>query len=149
MTEPVLYRYSINFSFATILLMVVFMLLIFSNIAAINSTIVWIVYGISAVIFLALIAILVIKRLIPALRGDIAFEINQEGIVDYIRNISIAWGDIKDIGLIRGRSASIMQIDLKWESDYGSQIIIPLRWVKGKDTEIFNTVVSCFEQGES
>jgi hypothetical protein len=96
-----------------------------------------------------LITLLIIKRLIPALKGDIALEVSNEGIVDYIRNVSIAWDDIKEISLIRGRSASTMRVDLKWESDYGNQIAIPLRWVKGKDTEIFNTVLACFERGES
>jgi len=149
MTEPLLYPYSIKNSIATVLMMVVLMTLIFSNIAAINSVMIWIVYGISTVVFLLLITLLIIKRLIPALKGDIALEVSNEGIVDYIRNVSIAWDDIKEISLIRGRSASTMRVDLKWESDYGNQIAIPLRWVKGKDTEIFNTVLACFERGES
>ena len=39
-----------------------------------------------------------------------------------------------------------MRIDLKWESDYGKQIGILLRWVKGKDAEIYETALAYFEQ---
>jgi hypothetical protein len=39
-----------------------------------------------------------------------------------------------------------MQIFLKFESDHGSQIDIPLRWVKGKDNEIYETTMAYFEQ---
>jgi hypothetical protein len=39
-----------------------------------------------------------------------------------------------------------MQVDLKWESDYGSQIAIYLRWIKGKDEEIYETTMAYFEQ---
>jgi hypothetical protein len=124
--------------------MVTLMILIFSNIAAINSVIIWIAYGINAVVFLSLI----IKPVNTGFKGNIALEVGNEEIVDYIRNISIALGDIKEISLIHGRSASTMLIDLKWKSDYGNQIAIPLRWVKGKDAEIFNTVLAYFERVE-
>lgn len=86
------------------------------------------------------------KRLIPAINGDIALQLDDEGISDYIRGISIDWKDIKEINLVRGRSASMMQIDLKFESDYGSRLSIPLRWVKGKDDEIYETTLAYFEQ---
>ena len=102
--------------------------------------------GVCAVIFLFLVTLLTIKRLIPALKGEIALELNEQCVIDYIRNITIDWKDIKDINLKGGRSASIILIELKWESDYGSQIAIPLRWVKGKDAEIYETVMTYFEQ---
>ena len=148
MTEPLLYPYSIKNSVATVLIVAILMLLIFSNMAAINSVLIWIVYGISAFVFLLLLILLIIKRLLPALKGDIALEVSDEGIVDYIRNISIAWGDIKKISLIPGRSASTVRITLKWESDYGDQMTIPLRWIKGKDAEIYDTIFSCYERHE-
>ena len=122
------------------------MLLLFRNVAGVNSTVGWTIYGVCALIFLFLVTLLIIKRLIPALKGDIALELDEKGINDYIRDISIEWKDIDKITLIRGRSASIMQIDLKWESDYGKQIGILLRWVKGKDAEIYDTTLAYFEQ---
>jgi hypothetical protein len=145
MTEPVQYPYSIKFSLGTIALMTLLILLLLNNVIKANGTLTWIVFGVCVLIFLFLITLLIIKRLIPALKGDIALELDNEGINDYIRDVSIGWRDIKEIKLIRGRSASIMQINLKWESDYGSQISIPLRWVKGKDDEIYASTLTFFE----
>lgn len=149
MTESTQYPYSINFSLGGILLMIVLMLLLFRNVVAVNSTVGWALYGLCTLIFLFLVILLVIKRLIPALRGDIALELDEEGINDYIRDISIEWKDIEKITLRRGRSASTMLIDLKWESDYGKQIGILLRWVKGNDAEIYETVLAYFGQIDS
>jgi hypothetical protein len=146
MTEPTQYPYSLNFSLGSILLMIILMLLLFRNVAAVNSTVGWIIYGICAIIFLFLVTLLIIKRLIPALKGDIALEIDEQGVNDYIRDISIGWKDIDKITLLHGRSASTMLIDLKWESDYGKQVGILLRWVKGKDAEIYETTLAYFEQ---
>ena len=145
MTETTQYKYSVNFSLGSILLMIILMLLPLSNVVAVNSTVSWVIYGVCALIFLFLVTLLIIKRLIPALKGEIALELNEQGLIDYIRNITIDWKDIKDINLKGGRSASTILIELKWESDYGSQIVIPLRWVKGKDAEIYETVMSYFE----
>jgi len=147
MTQIVRYPYSLNFSLGTILLMVVVMFLLFSNAGGPIGIVALIIYGFFSLVSLSMLALLVVKRLIPALKGNIALELDEEGINDYIRNVSINWNDINEISLIRGRSASIMQVDLKWESDYGKQVNIPLRWVKGKDDEIYETVIACFEQG--
>lgn len=144
MTGTTQYRYSLNFSLGTILLMVILMWLLFSNIRGTNSALSWAVHGISAFLFLSLLTLLIIKRLIPALRGDIALELDAEGISDYIRDINVNWIDIEDISLIPGRSASMLRIDLKWESEYGRQINLPLRWVKGKDAEIYDMVMAYF-----
>jgi hypothetical protein len=149
MTQTVRYTYSLNFCLGTILLMVVLMYLLFSNAGGPIGIVALAIYGFFSLVFLSTLALLVVKRLIPALKGDIALELDEEGINDYIRNISINWNDINEISLIRGRSASIMQVDLKWESDYGKQLNIPLRWIKGKDDEIYETVMACFEQGVS
>jgi hypothetical protein len=145
MKEPVQYPYSLKFSLGTIAIMILLMLLLLKNVIGANTALTWIVFAVCALIFLFLITLLVIKRLIPAIKGNIALELDEEGINDYIRDVSIAWKDIREITLIRGRSASIMQINLKWESDYGSRIAIPLRWVKGKDDEIFKTALAYFE----
>jgi hypothetical protein len=146
MPQTTPYPYSLNFSLATILLMLLFMMLIFSNVGSANGLVQMVMYGVCSFIFLCFLALLVVKRLIPALKGDVALAADEEGISDYIREISINWVDIKQISLIRGRSASIIQLDLKWDSDYGKQINIPLRWVKGKDAEIYETVMSYFKR---
>jgi len=126
--------------------MVILMLLLLSNTMAANSKLGWIIFGLFAVFFLFMLTMLIIKRLLPAIKGDIALQLDEEGISDYIRDVSIDWNDIKEINLVRGRSAFTMRIDLKFESDYGSQVAIPLRWVKGKDDEIYETTLAYFEQ---
>jgi hypothetical protein len=146
MTATTQYRYSLNFSLGTILLMVILMWLLFSNARGANSAISWAVYGICSLLFFLLLTLLVIKRLIPALKGDVALELDAEGVSDYIRDISVNWTDIEDISLIPGRSASMLRIDLKWESEYGKQINLPLRWVKGKDAEIYDMVLAYFNR---
>jgi hypothetical protein len=130
---------------ATIALLVVLMLLLLLNVMKSNDALTWGIYGVFAIISVVLIILLVIKRLIPALRGDIALELNGEGIVDYVRNITINWADIKEINLQPGRSSSNIVVELQWESDYGQRISISLRWIKGKDAGIFETMRACFE----
>jgi hypothetical protein len=149
MTETTKYKYSINFSFGTIVLMLLLMLLLLSNVIKASSTAAWVIYGICSLLFISLISLLVVKRLIPALKGEIALELNEQGIVDYIRNVTIDWKDIQEITLRRGRSASTMRVVIKWESDYGKEIWIPLRWIKGKDADIYNTVLAYFEEQET
>jgi hypothetical protein len=146
MTEPAQYPYSLKFSIGSIILMIILMLLLLRNVLGANTTMIWMLYGFCTLIFLSLATMLINKRLIPALKGDIALEFDEDGINDYISDVSIGWNDIKEINLIRGRSASIIQVELKWESDYGSRISILLRWVKGKDNEIYETAMAYFEQ---
>jgi len=122
------------------------MLLLLRNVLGANTTFIWVIYGFSLFMFISLAAIIISKRLIPAIKGEIALQLDDEGISDYIRDISIEWADIKEISLVRGRSAATMQIDLKFESDYGSRVGIALRWVQGKDSEIYETTMAYFEQ---
>src|SRR5579872_6883578 len=136
MTGTTRYPYSLNFSFAAILLLLIFMWMSFSNAGRAGGSVSWVIYAIPGVIFLVLLGLLIVTRLVPALKGNTALELDDEGISDYIRNISVNWIDIQDISLVPGRSSSMLRIDLKWESEYGSQVNIPLRWVKGKDAEI-------------
>lgn len=146
MTKTIQYPYSLGFSLGTIVLMLVLTALIFGNVSAAASIVVLAFYGFGLFVLLFMLALLVVKRLVPAMKRDIALELDDEGINDYIRDISVNWVDIQEINLLKGRSASIMQIDLKWESEYGQQIYLPLRWVKGKDDEIYEDVLSYFNR---
>jgi len=146
MFEPTQYPYSFKFSVGTLAMMSVLMLLLLRSVLVVNSSSLWLVYGFCGLVFVSLGVVIVRKRLLPALNGDIALQLDNEGISDYIRDVSIEWQDIKEISLVRGRSASIMKIELKFESDYGSQLAIPLRWIKGKDDEIYETTMAYFEQ---
>lgn len=146
MFESAQYPYSFKFSLSTLVVMAILMLLLLRNVLAVNSTLIWVVYGFCGTVFMGLSAVIIGTRLIPALKRDIALQLDDEGISDYIRDISINWVDIKEITLLRSRSASIMRIELKFESDYGREIVIPLRWIKGKDDEIYDTTIAYFEQ---
>jgi hypothetical protein len=146
MFEPTQYPYSLKFSLGTIVLMVILLLLLLSNTMFANTKFGWVIFFVFSMFFVFIVSMLVVTRLIPAIRGEIALRLDDDGISDYIRYISIDWKDIQDINLVRGRSASIMYIDLKFESDHGSQIAIPLRWVKGNDDDIYETTMAYFEQ---
>jgi len=149
MMEAAQYRYSLKFSIATLSVLVLLMLIIVRNAGSSNMVFVYVIYGFASFVFIALTAVIVLKRLIPALKGNVALQLDDEGISDYIKEVSINWADIKEIHLIRGRSASIMRVDMKWESDYGSQIAIYLRWIQGKDQEIYETTLAYFEQWQA
>jgi len=145
MTEPAQYPYSLKFSLGTLAVMIVLMAIVLHNIGGYQTDLIYIVIGFCGLIFATLSAVIVMKRLVPAIKGNIALQVDEEGISDFIKEISIEWKDVKDIQLVRGRSASIMRVDLKWETDYGSQIAIYLRWVKGKDQEIYDSTLVYFE----
>ncbi|MDB4919890.1 hypothetical protein [Mucilaginibacter sp.] len=140
MPKSIKYPYSLSYSLASFFVMLVLMLLLLTNVMGSNSKAGWIVYGLLVIVFVLISALLIIKRLIPAIKGGIALELNETCLVDYIRNITINWTDIKEISLIRSRSSSIIRVHLKWLSDYGSEIAIPLRFIKGRDNDIYNEV---------
>lgn len=149
MVETIDFPYSKNSAFMGVALPVVFFAITFNNLRLSflgGYTLSWIIITIADLIFMMLFLYVLIKRLIPALKNEVALELNEEGITDYIRNIVIEWADVQDINLERGRNFSKMVIDLKEETDYGKQIAISLRWVAGKDLEICNTTMAYFEE---
>jgi hypothetical protein len=125
--------------------MFLLLFLLLSSAAAANTILGWAIYAIFTIVFVFLLTSLILKRLMPALNGATALELDELGLNDYIRNVSIAWADIEAISLARGRSAATIRLNLKWESTYGSTITIPLRWIKGKDDDIYNAVMVYFE----
>jgi hypothetical protein len=146
MTEPAQYPYSLKFSLGTLAVMIVLMAIVLHNVWGYQTDLIYIIIGFCGLVFATLSAVIVMKRLVPAIKGNIALQLDDEGISDFIKEISIEWKDVKEIHLVQGRSSSIMRVDLKWETDYGSQIAIYLRWVKGKDQEIYDNTLDYFEQ---
>jgi hypothetical protein len=140
------YPYSLGFSIAGIVVIVVLMLLLLSNVLMAGSLVAWVIYGLFSGFFLFMIFMLITRRLIPAIKGDIALQLDEEGISDYIRDVSINWEDIKNISLLRGRSSAAVRIELNFESDYGKTVNISLRWIKGKDEEIYDTIAAWLER---
>jgi hypothetical protein len=107
-----------------------------------------VIYGVFVLIIIAVLAIMIYSRLIPALKGEIALELDENGAKDYIRKIVIDWKDIEDIHLRPSRTSAMLVFELKFESDFGKQVSVLLRWVEGRDSDIFNTVVAYFDESE-
>ena len=107
-----------------------------------------VVYGVFILVVLAVFVLMVVTRLIPALKGEIALELDENGVKDYIRNIVLDWKDVDDIALKPGRSSAMLIFELKFDSDFGKQVHVSLRWVEGKDQEIYNTVLNYFDDVE-
>lgn len=149
MTEIIQYPYSKNSALLGVALPLVFFVITFNNLrySYLNGHILsWVLIAIADVVFLILLIYILIKRLIPALANEVALELNEEGITDYTRNIVIEWADVKNIDMQLARNFSKMIIDLKRETDYGTQIAISLRWIAGNDLEICQTTQAYFEQ---
>lgn len=106
------------------------------------------IFGIFVLFVVYLLGLLIFTRLIPAFKNEVAIELDENGIKDYIRNIILDWKDIEDIGLKPGRSSAMLVFDLKFDSDFGKQVFISLRWVDGKDQEIYSTVLNYFDAAE-
>ncbi|MHB8208570.1 hypothetical protein [Mucilaginibacter sp.] len=106
------------------------------------------IFGIFVLFILFLMGLLITTRLIPALKGEVALELDENGVKDYIRNLILDWKDIEDIGLRPGRSTAMLVFELKFDSDFGKQVFVSLRWVDGKDQDIFKTVLNYFDAAE-
>jgi len=101
------------------------------------------------ILFIAfLLGLLIFTRLIPAFKGEVALKLDEDGVKDYIRNIILDWKDIEDIGLKPGRSSAMLVFELKFDSDFGKQVFVSLRWVDGKDQEIYKMVLDYFDAAE-
>jgi hypothetical protein len=96
------------------------------------------IFGVFILFVIAIMVLMIVTRLVPALNG----------IKDYIRNIVLDWKDIEDIGLKPGRSSAMLVLELKFDSDFGKQVFFSLRWVEGKDRDIYDTVLAYFDEVE-
>ena len=149
MQEPLRFRYSINSALLGILLPLIFAAITYNNLAA--SYQYHLILGILIIVtcdllFLSYLVFILIKRLIPALQSKTALELNEKGIVDCIRNILIEWSYVQDLAHEYGRNSSKIIVKLKHETEYGSEVVIRLRWVKGKDRKIFDEAYAYFEE---
>jgi hypothetical protein len=149
MTETIKYPFSKNSALLGLLLPLVFFTITISNFLYAwhhAFTFTWIIIGLANLVFLSFSIYILVTKMLPALRNQVALELNEEGITDYQRNIIIGWPDVKSISQEYGRSYSKLVIDLKHETDYGIQVAISLRWVAGKDKEICETAMAYREE---
>jgi len=107
-----------------------------------------VVFGLFILVIASIMVIMIVTRLVPALKGEIALEVDEDGVKDYIRNIILDWKDVEDIALRPGRSSAMLIFELKFDSDFGKRVAVSLRWVKGKDRDIFKTVLAYFDEVE-
>ena len=98
--------------------------------------------------FLLLLVYIIFKQLVPALQGKIALEINQDGIISYVRNFDISWEDVQRIELKTGKSSSSLYITFKYETDHGRNLRISLGFVDGNESQIYDTVITYFEKSK-
>ena len=106
------------------------------------------IFGVFILLLLFLLGLMIVSRLVPALKSEVAIELDENGVKDYIRNIILDWKDIEDIGLKPGRSSAMLIFELKFNSDFGKQVFISLRWVDGRDQEIYKKVLDYFDAAE-
>jgi hypothetical protein len=105
-----------------------------------------VIFGAFVLLVVALMVLMVITRLIPAFKGEVALQLDKDGAKDYIRNIILNWNDVEDISLRPGRSSAMLIFELKFDSDFGKRVFVSLRWVEGRDQEIFETVINYFDE---
>jgi hypothetical protein len=106
------------------------------------------IFGLFILLLLFLLGLMIVTRLSPALKGEVALELDENGVKDYIRNLILDWKDIEDIGLKPGRSSAMLIFELKFDSDFGKRVFVSLRWVDGKDQEIYKKVLDYFDTAE-
>jgi hypothetical protein len=148
MAQPLRFKYSINSALLGILMPLVFGAITWNNLAA--SFQYHLMLGILIIItcdliFLSYLVFVFAKRLLPAFQGKTALELNEQGITDYIRNIMIEWSDVRDLAHEYGRNSSKIIVKLKHETEYGTEVVIRLRWIKGKDRKIFDEAYDYFK----
>ena len=97
---------------------------------------------------------------IPAMKEEIALELNEAGIISKVRNINLKWNEITDVRFCVGKSSNSIAIVLVDKNDFKSRItspfrkitmwignlfystplLLPLSAIKGNDREIFETI---------
>jgi hypothetical protein len=151
MTETIQFPYSKKTGLVTTVVMLVMGLLLLTtcikNYLAHDIPGV-VIFAVFALIIFAVMVLMIVVRFVPALKGEIAMELNEQGINDYLRNITLDWKDIEDIELKPGRSSAMLIFELKFDSDFGKRVAMSLRWVEGRDHEIYDTVLGYFDEVE-
>jgi hypothetical protein len=151
MPETIQYPYSKKAGYAGLAVTLIFIFLLLTTCIRnynTHDTAGTVIYAAFVLLIIAVMVLMIVTRLIPALKGEIALEIDENGVKDYIRNIILDWKDVDDIGLSPGRSSARMVFDLKFDSDFGRQVSVSLRWVEGRDSDIYAAVLAYFDEVE-
>lgn len=119
-----------------------------------------------AIILLTLTFYLILKYLIPALKGQNALVLNDELIIDNISNNVIKWDNVSGIRSLNSRGSNFIAIDLINSLEvtqptrnilkkisyannkffYGTPILIPTQFLEGSDKKLIEIFLSFFQQ---
>jgi len=151
MSEIIQFRYSKKAGFTGMAVLLIFICLLLTttirNYLA-HDILGTVIFGVFALLFMAVMGLMIVTRLMPAFKGEVALELDENGVKDYIRNIILDWKDVEDIALKPGRSSAMLIFELKFESDFGKTVAISLRWVEGNQNEVYSTVLAYFDEVE-
>jgi len=122
--------------------------------------------GIMDILCFILTLYLIIKYLIPATKKQIAVSINNDYIIDNIRNNKIKWENVKAIRSVSSRSSSFIAIDLSNSQEitcqtnnifkkilfasnkffYGTPVLISTQFLEGSNKDLINSFLSFFDK---
>jgi hypothetical protein len=113
---------------------------------------------------LVILIVFIVKFFIPAIKEQVALELNSEGIFDNVRHRHSSWDNIKDIKWQSFKNSSGMAVYLfdksMFISDlsffqrtiyftlgwwYNTPFLIPFQYIAGDNKEIFQTVTTYFK----
>ena len=83
---------------------------------------------------------------IPAIKGKVALEINQQGVIDYARNFIIEWADISDFRMGKNKGDATLYFYFKLSNGIEDFKITRLRWVDGDSLEIYGIIEANLEE---
>jgi hypothetical protein len=147
--DKIVYQYSKNtcflYSVLLLIIIVIGMQGLLDVIKHINSFDL-VFFGAFSFIPIIGLVFITIKFSLPAIKGKIAFEINQQGVTDHIRNFSFKWDEISDLRMSTNREGNaFLYIYFKrpnGKEDYKRTLLM---WVKGSDLEIYGIIEANME----
>lgn len=142
------YPFSLNFGLGIVLLATVLLMLAVRNLVTFGfGFLIQLLFGLLTGSYLVCVLFLTVRRIIPALRNETALEFTADGLIDYARKKSISWKDIKEINLVPGKSALMLNFILfNPQDEAGDSVNISLRWVRGWEDKIYETALAYWER---
>jgi len=145
----VTYQYSKYISIFCMLVVLFFIVACFYNLYTIDSN----DSGKFVIIALAfclcaLFMYLVLEFLIPAFTNKVALELTTDSLIFYIGRVTINWKDVQKIDLMPGRTRTkYLYIIFKKGSEYADNTRIPLAFVAGRGSKIYETIKGYVDVG--
>ena len=159
------FRYSKSFPFSTTILLSILLAIFLNRTFHLQDMTSIEIISLSDIFLFSLIIYIAFKYLLPAHREKIALELNEQGIVDGVRQRTIHWDTIQNVRLVRlyGVITPGIAIDLTNKNhflsgrpffqrmlgrlidySYRTPIVIPLQYISGDSLQIFESVKGYF-----